>query len=339
MNFWEAQRSAKTRTTIYLFIFGALTILAAALAEYTMRAFASENYGNPEIPFVALGFLALVFGVAGFNYVNYLQSGGPYVAESVGGRLIQRDTRNLKERQLLNIVEEIAIATSLPVPPVYLINAKEINAFAAGTSPSNAAIAVTVGTLNLLNRDELQGVLAHEFGHIYHGDMKIGMRVAAMVMGFFIASYIGLRLLGNSGYGYRSRRDEGEGKGGNPVVVIALIFLAIGAVMWFFGSILQAMVSRQREFLADASSVQFTRNPEGIASALKKIDKSQVSDMPRDGKPFAHLYFNEHPSFWSRIFATHPPIEERITAIEGGEYTDFSKNEPPLPPLPPNNDL
>lgn len=316
MNFWEAQRKAKSRTTLYVSIFILLTLAASFLAEMAMREFAGENYGNPPIPYVGFAFLGLTFLVAGFNYLNYLQSGGSYVAESVGAELVDPETRDFKERQLLNIVEEIALATSLPIPPVYILDAKEINAFAAGTSPDNAAITVTTGCLNLLNRDELQGVLAHEFGHIYNRDMTIGMRVAAMIMGFFIISYIGLRLLQGASY---SRRREGE-KGGNPIMIIALIFLVAGAITWFFGSILQAMVSRQREYLADACSVQFTRNPEGIANALKKIANSTVSDMPRSGQPFAHLYFNEHPSFWSRIFATHPPLQDRIAAIEGGSY-------------------
>jgi heat shock protein HtpX len=323
MNFWEAQRHAKSKTALYLTVFVGLTLLASVTAEWAMRAFASENYENPDLPYVGLGFLAVIFTVAGFNYLNYLGSGGSYVAESVGGQLVDPNSTNPKERQLLNIVQEIAMATSLPVPPVYIINAQEINAFAAGTSPDNAAIAVTLGTLNLLNRDELQGVLAHEFGHIYNGDMKIGMRVAAMIAGFFIASYIGFRLLGYMPYGGSiSRGDDDEDRrgGGNPILIIAFIFLAIGAVMWFFGSILQAMVSRQREYLADACSVQYTRNPSGIANALKKIAQTNISDMPRDSKPFAHLYLNQHPSFWSRLFATHPPLEERIEAIEGDKY-------------------
>lgn len=321
MNFWEAQRHAKLKTTLYLLVFTFLTIIAACIAELAMRQFAGENYGNPEIPYVGLGFLFVTFAVAGFNYILYMQSGGSYVAESMGGRQVDPNTHNPKERQLLNIVEEIALATSLPVPPVYLINAKEINAFAAGTSPENAAIAVTLGTLHLLNRDELQGVLAHEFGHIRNADMKIGMRVAAMVMGFFIASYVGLRLIQFSPWG-SSSRDSEEKRGINPIILVALIFLIIGALMWFFGSILQAMVSRQRELLADASSVQFTRNPEGLANALRKIASKDISDMPRSGKPYAHLYFNEHSSFWSRLFATHPPVEQRIAAIEGKPYVE-----------------
>ena len=331
MNFWEAQRRAKKKTALYLFFFIFLTLVASVLAEIAMRIFAGENYGDPDMPYVGLGFLGVTFLVACFNYMNYLQSGGSYVAESLGAEQVDPQTRNPKERQLMNIVEEIAIATSLPIPPVYILEAREINAFAAGTNPENAAITVTTGCLNLLNRDELQGVLAHEFGHIYHRDMIVGMRVAAMIMGFFIVSYIGLRLL--QGSSFSSRDSDDDRRGGNPIAILALIFIIAGSVTWFFGSILQAMVSRQREFLADASSVQYTRNPHGIASALKKIEASNISDMPRSGKAYAHLYFNEHPSFWSRLFATHPPVEERIAAIEGGEF----QTDEPLPPQSPQS--
>lgn len=325
MNFWEAQRRAKAKTAIYLAVFIFLTLVAASLAELAMRVFAADSYGDPEFPIVGLVFLAVTLLVAGFNYMNYLQGGGSYVAESVGAELVDPRTRDPKERQLINIVEEIAIATSLPIPPVYILEADEINAFAAGTSPENAAITVTTGCLNLLNRDELQGVLAHEFSHVFHRDMTIGMRVAAMIMGFFIVTFIGLRLLEGSSF---SRRDD-DRKGGNPIAIIALIFLVLGSLTWFFGSILQAMVSRQREYLADASAVQYTRNPQGIANALRKIGSMQVSDMPRSAKPYAHLYFNEPSSFWARLFATHPPLEERIAAIEGGEY----QTDEPLAPL------
>jgi len=318
MNFWQAQQQAKSKTTFYLITFIVLTIITAVLAELALRTYAGKNYQEP-VPYVGLGFLAVTFLVAGFNYLNYTRAGGSYVAESVGAELVDPYTQDPKERQLINIVEEIALATSLPVPPVYILKAEEINAFAAGTSPQNAAITVTTGCLYALNRDELQGVLAHEFGHIYNRDMTIGMRVAAMIMGFFIVTYIGLRLLQ---FGSYSRRSNDQKNGGNPMVIIGLVFLVAGAVTWFFGSILQAMVSRQREYLADACSVQYTRNPAGIAGALKKILNSQVSDMPRSGKPFAHLYFNEHESFFSRIFASHPPLSERIAAIEGGKYND-----------------
>ncbi len=325
MLFWESQRQAKFKTALYLAVFFILTITAATLAELAMRHFSGPEYSADGTPYVAIGFLIITLGAAGFNYMNYSQFGGGYVAESMGARLVSGRPRSQKELQLLNIVEEMSVATSLPIPPVYILDADEINAFAAGTNPQNAAVTVTRGCLNLLNRDELQGVLAHEFGHIYNRDMTIGMRVAAMIMGFFIISAIGLRLLqGNMYFGSSWRDNEGDSedrRGGNPIVLLALIFLVLGSLTWFFGSILQAMVSRQREFLADACSVQYTRNPQGIANALRKIATAHISDMPRTGKPFAHLYFNEQASFWSRLFATHPSINARLKAIEGDSYT------------------
>jgi heat shock protein HtpX len=314
MNFWEEQRRARKATVQYVCIFIVLTLAAATLAEVAMRTFARDHY-HPNFPVMGLAFLTITLLVAAFNYMRYSGYGGSYVAESMNGRLVEPYTSHPKERQLMNIVEEIAVATSLPMPPVYIIDANEINAFAAGTKPDNAAIAVTQGTLNQLNRDELQGVIAHEFGHIYNADMKIGMRLAAMIMGFFIASYLGLRLLQGASYG--SRRENGR-RGGNPILAAALILLAVGAVTWFFGSLLQSMVSRKRELLADASAIQYTRNPQGLANALRKIAAmGDRSDMPKSGKPFAHLYFNEHESMWAKLFATHPPIKERIAIIEG----------------------
>lgn len=328
INFWEAQRKAKRRTTLYLFVFFLLTLAASTLAEIAMRSLAGPDYAEENIPYIGLAFLGITLLIAGFNYLRYTAGGGSYVAESLGAYKVDPLTRHPKERQLMNIVEEIALATSLPVPPVYILEADEINAFAAGTSPDNAAITVTTGCLTLLNRDELQGVLAHEFGHVYNRDMLIGIRVAAMIAGFFVISYIGIRMLEGSAYMGEGRNDdEGDRRGGNPILLIAIIFLVAGTLMWFFGSILQAMVSRQREYLADACSVQYTRNPEGIAGALKKIAYYQINDMPRSGQPFAHLYFNQHASFWTRVFATHPPIEARIAAIDGHKY----ENESPFP--------
>ena len=269
MNFWEAQRRARSRTTLYLIIFIILTIGTATLAELSMRVLAGESY-DPPFPYLALAFAAMTFSVAGTQYVKFRAFGGGYVAESVGAHLVDRATTNLKSKQLLNIVEEIATASSLPVPPVYILETPQINAFAAGLGTQDAAVTVTRGCLDLLNRDELQGVVAHEFGHIYNGDMRISMRLAAMVMGFFFVFYIALRLMQFSPRG--GNRDDG--RGANPVLLAALILFIAGTFTWLFGSILKAAVSREREYLADACAVQFTRNPDGIANALIKIGKS-----------------------------------------------------------------
>lgn len=315
MNFWEAQAKARSRTSLYIFVFCFLTVGIAILIEYVFRLLSEEGYTQP-MPYLGLLFLGITFLVAGLYYLTYKSQGGRFVAESLGGKPVLPTSGDFKEQQLLNIVEEMSVASGQPMPAVYLIPSKEINAFAAGMKPDNAAITVTRGTLDHLTRDELQGVIAHEFGHIYNADMKISMRLAAMVMGFVFVLYFGIRLLEGSLLLGGRRRNGGS----NPIALVALALLIGGALTWFAGAILRSMVSRQREYLADACAVQFTRNPDGIANALRKIAKrSQIRDMPRQGMAYAHLYFDNH-SFWSRLFATHPPIEKRIAALEGRTY-------------------
>lgn len=311
-NFWEAQRKARSRTTLYVVIFVALTLLVAAGAELTMRAFAGEDY-NPPFPAIGLLFLAITFAVAIFQYLMFKSQGGGYVAESVGARRVDPAYATLEEQKLLNIVEEIALAAQLPKPAVYILEAQEINAFAAGLTTTNAAVTVTRGCMQRLSRDELQGVIAHEFGHIYNGDMAISLRLAAMVMGFFFVLYVAMRIMQFSSL---QREDR---KGPNLVALAALILAIAGSITWFAGSILKSTVSRQREYLADACAVQFTRNPNGIAGALRKIGKETVHDMPSSGMAISHMYL-EDTSLMSSLFATHPPLALRISAIEGRKY-------------------
>jgi heat shock protein HtpX len=321
MNFWEAKRRARSRTAWYSVLFVLLTFGVACSAEYIMRTAAGpENY-SPSFPFVGAFFLFIIFAAALFQYSMYRTQGGAYVAKAVGARRIDPNRASLKEQQVLNIVEEMALAASLPVPPVYLLEAKEINAFAAGLTPQNAVITVTEGSLNLLSRDELQGVIAHELGHISNADMVISLRLAAMIMGFFFVLYVAMRLLqfsGMSGGRNNNRR-------ANPIAIAALIMLVAGAFTWLFGSILKCAVSRQREYLADASAVQFTRNSQGIANALRKIAGETIHDMPKSGMAFSHMYF-EDASFLSSLFATHPPIKKRIQAIEDEIAASNTKN-------------
>lgn len=310
MDFWKAQRRARSRTVWYVSIFIALTFIIAIVAEVTMRILAGESY-NPPLPYIALAFIAITFLVALFQYAQFSSQGGAFVAESVGGILIDSDTKIFKARQLLNIVEEMAVAASIPVPPVYILKANEINAFAAGLNPGNAVIAITEGSLSQLSRNELQGVVAHELGHIHNGDMLISMRIAAMVMGFFFVLYLAMRLLQITNY----QSDSEDKRGGHPLLLAAFILMIAGAFTWFMGSILKSMISREREYLADASSVQFTRNPLGLANALRKIANEQNHDMPPSGMAYSHMYL-EDTSFMSSLFATHPPIEKRIAALE-----------------------
>lgn len=313
MNFWEAQKRARSRTTLFLLLFVLLTGAMALFVEMGMRFFV-EEYDALPMPFLGIAYALITFSVAGVQYANFRTQGGGYVANALGARQVLESTSDRKERQLLNIVREMALAASLPVPPVYVLGAKQINAFAAGLSPQDAIITVTEGSLNSLDRDELQGVVAHEMGHIYNGDMKISMRLAALLMGFFFILHLGLRL-----FQFTSYRRGPEDRRGNPYLIAALLFIAAGALTWLFGSLLKCAVSREREYLADASAVQFTRNPDGIANALRKIANEQISDMPAYGDAYSHLYFDD-ASGWSTLFQTHPPLKKRIEAILGREY-------------------
>lgn len=311
MDFWAAQRRARRLTSWFVFLFALITLATAGVAEFAMRSFAGEDY-HPPLPYVAMAFAGVTCLVALFQYAQFRLQGGSYVAEAVGGIRIDPRQASAREQQLLNIVEEVCVASGLPMPAVYLLPANEINAFAAGLNPKDAAIAVTVGALNKLNRDELQGVIAHEIGHVGNGDMTISMRVAALVMGFFFVLYIAMRMLQMSDM--RSSREDR--RGGNPLALAALILMVAGAFTWFAGSVLKSMISRQREYLADASSAQYTRNPEALANALRKIAAENKHDMPASGMAFSHMYF-EDTTFMSALFATHPPIAKRIAALEG----------------------
>lgn len=334
MNFWEAQRKAKSRTSLYVTLFIVLTIAVAIGTEMVLRVFTETNY-NPTIPWVGLIFIFATFTVAGYQYTCFQLQGGKYLAEYLGAELANPKSRNLKDTQLINIVNEMAIAASLPVPPIYILEVNDINAFAAGLGSKDAIVAVTRGALNLLSRDELQGVIAHELGHIYNEDMKISMRLGAMVMGFYIIFVLALRLFQVSP---SRNRDE---KSPN-LYIIALVLMVAGLITYFVGSILKACISREREYLADACAVQFTRNPSGIANALRKIGSQQEqhsSDMPKEGMAFSHVYFDDRSTF-SSIFATHPPLAKRIAAIEGLTYLppewkkDIQEGRPTtLPPI------
>ena len=274
-----------------------------------------------------------------------LKKGGAYIAESLGGRPLIHESTDHDERRLLNVVEEMAIASGVPVPRVYLMEDNAINAFAAGTEYSNAVIGITRGCIKNLTRDQLQGVIAHEFSHIYHGDMRLNMRLVSMLHGILLIGLIGNVILsstmhhGHGGYG-RSRRGKG-----NQLAVLGFGLVAIGFSGTFFGNIIKSAVSRQREFLADASAVQFTRNPLGIAGALFQINRySQGSVLhASSAAEFSHFFFARGiKSFFSSMFSTHPPLNERIERImpngkqllesqvkTRSDEPEYNQNEPP----------
>ena len=293
-----------------------------------------------------------VIGLASLYKWTQFRGGGAAVAESVGGRRVDPHTTDPREHQLLNVVEEMAIASGLPVPAVYILDDEPaINSFAAGLTTSDAVVTVTRGTLEKLKRDELQGVIAHEFSHILNGDMRINVRVSAIIFGILVLGLAGRATLWSMRYGaIRSSRDKNNG-GALLVLGIGLALLVIGYIGYFFGRLIQASLSRQREYLADASAVQFTRNPEGIATALKKIGGWAIGSNLETHRAaeIGHFFFAQaFASQFGGLWATHPALADRIRAIEPSfdgkfieppQVLDVSKEPwsraPHMPPAPP----
>ncbi|MEX2573809.1 MAG: M48 family metallopeptidase [Balneolaceae bacterium] len=243
----------------------------------------------------------------------------------LGGRKVEISSRDPEEQRLVNVVEEMSIASGLPVPDIYLLDHEEnINAFAAGFGPGDAAIGVTRGALLQLNRDELQGVIAHEFSHIFNGDMNLNIRLIGILNGILLLHIIGLIMMrGSMISGMRGGGSSGRGRGGGggaiAIVILGISLLVIGYIGMIFGRMIQAAISRQREYLADAAAVQYTRNPEGLAGALRKIGGKKEGGKINDGHAMemSHLFFaNSYHSALDRAFATHPPLEDRIRAID-----------------------
>jgi Zn-dependent protease with chaperone function len=258
-----------------------------------------------------------VVGLASLARIIALRGGGGKVAMSVGGVRVEHDSVDPLRRRLVNVVEEIALASGVPVPEIYILEQEAgINAFAAGYSPADAAIAVTRGTLEKLDRSELQGVIAHEFSHVLNGDMRLNIRLMGALFGILMLALIGRRVLHHTAYMGRSRNKEGA-----AVMALALALVVVGYVGLFFGRWIKSAVSRQREYLADASAVQFTRDPQGIAGALKKIAiYSNASLLNADTEEVGHMLFGEGRK--AHLFATHPPLDERIARIEPGFTRD-----------------
>ena len=259
-----------------------------------------------------------------YKVVSLRSGGGRSVAEAVGGRQLNpNSTRQFEERRLLNIVEEMAIASGTPVPPVYVLDEDGINAFAAGYSPSDAVVGVTRGAIEQLNREQLQGVIAHEFSHILNGDMRMNIRMIGILHGILLITLIGRTLLNVLRFG-DTGRSRSDGKRGGVqalllIVAVGVSLMVIGSLGSLFGGLIKAAVSRQREYLADASAVQFTRNPQGISSALKRLGSSSLSSIiQHSSAPVAsHMYFAKGVfEGFTGLMATHPPLPKRILAIE-----------------------
>ena len=324
MNFFEHQDRAQRRTRWLLFLFG-LAVLAIVLV---MNAIVLALFGQAEPvaagePWLTRDFLSrnvgvmvwttvLTVGLIGLGSLYRtlgLRDGGGTVARELGGTRVDGDTRDPLRRRLMNVVEEIAIASGVPVPEVYVLEQEAgINAFAAGYSPDDAAIAVTRGALEQLDRDELQGVVAHEFGHVLNGDMRLNIRLMGMLFGILVMALIGQRVL-------LAMRLSRNNRNAGGIVAAGLALMVVGYIGLFFGRWIRASVSRQREYLADASAVQFTRQPDGISGALKKIGAGQTA-LRADTEEVGHMLFAS--GALGQMFATHPPLVRRIQAIEPG---------------------
>ncbi|MEE8339850.1 MAG: M48 family metallopeptidase [Xanthomonadales bacterium] len=329
MNFFEQQDKARkqSRWLIFAFIVAVLAIVVAIdlLILLMVGVSSMETEGvsplSPQLFADNLSLLAggaiatlLVIGLASLFKTMGLRAGGGKVARELGGNLVESEPRDARLRRLRNIVEEIALASGVPVPEIYVLEQESgINAFAAGYTPSDAAVAVSRGALEKLSRDELQGVIAHEFSHILNGDMRINIRLMGALFGILVLALIGRRILIHSTFVGRSSRD----KNGAVVLAIAIGLMAVGYIGLFFGRWIKAAVSRQREYLADASAVQFTRDPNGIGGALKKIAVySEASYLEVDTEEVSHMLFGDGRKM--SFFSTHPPLEDRIKRIDPG---------------------
>ena len=353
MDFFGAQDLARRKTWRLAALFGtavlSLVVLTNLLVAGVYAWATGFGYATPVelesrlrgLPplywlWISAGVVGAIALASLYKYL-LLRGGGRAVAESLGGRLIHQATNDARERRALNVVAEMAIASGLPVPPVYVIEAPSINAFAAGFSTSDAVIGLNRGSLDHLSRDELQGVVAHEFSHLLNGDTRLNVRLLALLHGILFVGLVGQGLL-RGGASRGVRRGRGAGSGGLPILVLGLGMLVIGYAGTFFGKLIKAAVSRQREYLADAASVQFTRNPQGIAGALKKIGGLDAgSGMPgMAASEASHLFFGAVTRAWlGGLTATHPPLDRRIRAIDpawNGAFPRISLRDGMAPP-------
>ncbi len=343
MDFFEAQDESR-RNTKLLVIFFVLAVLSIVLltnlllfavwqfSDTARMAQSPFSYSWETILTVSVVVVAFI-GLGSLYRIWSLSGGGESVAGMMGGKLVVDHGGDLRLRRLLNVVEEMAIASGTPVPPVYILEDDAINAFAAGYSPGDAVIGITRGAIENLDRDQLQGVIAHEFSHILNGDMRLNIRLMGVLFGILMLAVIG-RILLSPGRVYAiggSRRNNGAGV---AVLALGVGLVVIGFIGKFFGSVIKAGVSRQREFLADASAVQFTRNPQGIGGALMRIGgypAGSVVDNP-EAEELSHAFFSEGvTTMFTRVMATHPPLKQRIARINPDWDGSFITEPPPAP--------
>ncbi|MFK7731819.1 MAG: M48 family metallopeptidase [Pseudomonadales bacterium] len=318
MNFFESQDRARRKTGQLVFLFGLATLSLVAITNLFLIAvgggFGPDNAVDAASLkshlLISLG-VVVVIAVASLYKIARLSGGGEVVAQSLGGKLLNQNTTDNDERRVLNVVEEMALAAGLPVPPVYILDDDALNAFAAGFHSDDAVIGLTRGCVRFLNREELQGVIAHEFSHILHGDMRINIRLIGVLYGILVVGHIGYFIMRSSSF--RSSRSNRDGA---PLILIGVGLVVIGSIGTFFGNLIKASVSRQREYLADASAVQYTRNPNGIGNALRKIGGLSIGSrlVSPNAAEASHMLIAQGLKL-SSLMATHPPLEDRISRL------------------------
>ncbi|HYX14793.1 MAG TPA: M48 family metallopeptidase [Nostoc sp.] len=333
MNFFEHQDRARQNTQQLIGLFSlsiAVMIMAIYIATLFLFRMAPRVWWHPGIFLYVAGITIVAIAIGSLYKIAYLREGGSVIAQELGGRLLLADTADKQGRQLLNIVEEMAIASGISVPKVYLLERETgINAFAAGFTPNDAVIGVTRGTLQHLNRDELQGVIGHEFSHILNGDMRLNLRLVGLLHGILFIYLTGELLWRIRGSFRLGKEDKGL-----PIWAFGLALMAIGGIGLLCGRLIKAAVSRQREFLADASAVQFTRNPNGLTGVFQKLERMDSRLIAPGAEAASHMFFGNalNPSFWENMFSTHPPLAERIRRVGGLNVSN-------LPAMPSRNQV
>ena len=334
LDFFQAQEDAlrRSRRLVWAVVLGTTIIgsLVGLLTGLSLFYGGGGNISHDEAVMAGLAAFAVVAVMVTvtscWKTAELRSGGGQAVAEFLGGSQVHHDTKDADERRLLNVVEEMAIASGLPVPPVYIIEESAVNAFAAGWDPQHAVLGFTRGAIQRLSRDELQGVAAHEFSHIMRGDMLLNLRLIGLLHGLLAVSLTGallLRLMAVGRGGGTSHRGRGGGRGGGGNGVMIAIFVAaialyiLGSLGVFIARLIQAAVSRQREFLADAAAVQFTRNPDGIAGALKRLHGGRTKMRSANAGVVGHMFIAAGVrNFSGALLATHPPLPQRIRRLD-----------------------
>ena len=322
MNFFERQDQARRQSKRLVVLFAA-AVAGIVVALNGIVLLVGGGFSESTLPgtrwaavvAVTLGTLGVI-GIASLYRISSLRAGGAAVAQQMGGTPVPEDTHDFHYRRLRNVVEEVAIASGVPVPQVFVLEEEAgINAFAAGYATSDAAVAVTRGALDKLNRDELQGVIAHEFSHVLNGDMRLNIRLMGVLFGILVLGVVGRKVLMHGRMG-------GSSKGTLPVMAVALGLVVVGSIGMLFGRMIKAGVSRQREFLADASAAELTRNPGALADALEAIEarveptraihlgSAQLCIADPLGRPVNH-----RGGRWANLLGSHPPMPDRIAAL------------------------